>query len=760
MAEGNGIRQFFRLIFDRESAERVKRDTQRALGEATDSRPVERQTGRIGRAMEGIGKIARRLGPIITAAFSVRALIRFGNQVEESRRRLVRMTGASGAALRGLQADTRAVFRGVPESLGEVSTAIGTLNTLLGLTGPALQRTTRAALSFARVNEVDVAQSAELVGQLINRFNLEAADAEGLMDRLTLAGQATGASVTGLANNLLQAGPALDALGFSLNQQIALMSELERRGISASDVTRRLALTLSRFAEGGARDAGEAWQMLVEGIQQAETDMEAISLATEAFGSRGAALALDIRAGVLEIEELTKQLSEADGTLRDTEASSRTAGQALKELGNTILSDLTPAINAGTNAFRWLVDFLRGTYETVVRTATNLVAGLVLGWQAAHSAILRLRITVNRALRRDTTELEASLRQVREQIRVTRETIWLINNDVDDMADGALRSGDAFARQREQAEGTREATEGSAEAVRDEVRELARGLELRTLTGQELLRAVELEGQIRDRLREGNLALEERNRLAEQLRALAPVTARVQPEIQAPTMPAGGGLMEVNIGRVDDGGRGALERQKAFVDDYAQHWQDQNRAILQAGQAAAWGVQRAWGMAFESMFTEGAAVGTFFEGLMRGMAGAGFQALEEYASAKVAQNLAEAAEQFARALGWSFLNPAQAAASKASAAQHLAAAGLWAAIGGGAGAAGRAVTGSRAGMTGGLSRGERDPMRGPQNIGPDIHIHIDGVDPRNPRHQRLIGETDRFYRERYGGRIRVKGGGN
>jgi hypothetical protein len=191
-----------------------------------------------------------------------------------------------------------------------------------------------------------------------------------------------------------------------------------------------------------------------------------------------------------------------------------------------------------------------------------------------------------------------------------------------------------------------------------------------------------------------------------------------------------------------------------------ERWMEQNRALVDAAQAAARGVASAWEDAFSAMLIGGESVAAALEGLFRGVGAAGLGALAQYASEKVAVNVAEAIEQFARSLGWSFLNPAQAAASQASAKQHLAAAAAWAAIGGASGAAQTAVArGGRAGQAGGLPRGANDPAGrladGFGRGGPEIHLHIDGVDPSNPRHQATVGRTMREWERRYGVRVKV-----
>lgn len=760
MARGGRVfRRIVELVLDRRSAQKTERDTKEALDKGTDPKKPTQNLNAIQRGMQALRKAAVALGGVLLAVFSVRAILRFGNEVEESRRTLIRMTGASGAALRALQEDTRAVFREVPESMREVSVAVGTLNTLLGITGEQLRRTTRASLDFARANEVEVATAAELVGQIINRFGLDAEHAEGLMDRLTVAGQRTGASVTGLANNLLQAGPALSTLGFSLNEQIALMAELERRGISASEVTNRLVLSLGRFAREGARDGAEAFRMLVDSIEGAETELEAIEIATDAFGRRGAALALDIRAGVLEIEGLTAALRDADGALAETEKAAGTLADEIKTAAGALMDRLNPGIE-------WLA---RSAIPWVLRQLENLVKGIQFATDAVFSQFLRLRegflmvqLGINRVLRRDTTEIERGLRVVRAQMAAVREAafgLWAETSDARAETEGLA---EAFDEARNNATGAANAAqEGLEEALRQERERLAlirQAVDLGIAENGEKVELLSRYRQITQELRAGNVALERRVELTREAAEIQRAMGLEAPDLTAPTMPSsrrpvGIGAQESILG----------ERPRQEIDEF--RWELANMlespTIQRAATNAAHGITNAFRQGFDAIAREGEGLAGMFEAIFRGAGSAIMGMLAEVASSKVAENVAYAIESLAHGLRLSATGNPGAAAAFAAAKEHGAAAAAWTLLGGAsAGAQGAAGGGV---VSGGVPSGAADPLgrqidQG-QRAGPDITIHIDGVDPRNPRHQELVGRTSREYQERYGGRITVKGGG-
>lgn len=120
--------------------------------------------------------------------------------------------------------------------------------------------------------------------------------------------------------------------------------------------------------------------------------------------------------------------------------------------------------------------------------------------------------------------------------------------------------------------------------------------------------------------------------------------------------------------------------------------------------------------------------------------------IRKIAMDKVKEHIAEAAGEAARGFGMLAKGNAKGAGlAFKSAAMHTLAAAKWGLLGG---AAGAATTGL---MGGGGADGKS--AKAEKTQGPEIHLYIDGVDPNNARHQNLIGNTIRGYRERHGSDI-------
>lgn len=148
-----------------------------------------------------------------------------------------------------------------------------------------------------------------------------------------------------------------------------------------------------------------------------------------------------------------------------------------------------------------------------------------------------------------------------------------------------------------------------------------------------------------------------------------------------------------------------------------------------------------------------------FEQLGRGILAAMLGGIGEYASKKAQMDFALAAEETAKGFA-ALADPLLAATAPVHfiAAAKLAAVGaLWATLGGAAGGIGGAVGNSSHGLGNSRESGS-SRVDDSTSKGTEINIFIDGVDPDNPRHQQLIGDTVAEYQERTGGKISVKKG--
>jgi hypothetical protein len=762
---GGPFRRLLEIALDRASAERTQRETQDALRKGTDPKVAQRNLGLVGRAMEGLRAIGRRVVVDLVGLFQIVAR-QFGRvagmvrEVENAYGILRRSTGDTGAVLQGLQRDLRAAFATGPEGIEAVATAMGSLRTSTGLAGVELQKITRLALDFARVNGQDAAGAADMLGQLINRLGLEASMAEGLLDRLTLAGQGTGISVQELGQTLLATSPQLTSLGLSLNDQIALISQLSKVGADVPAVMVGIQQAMTRLAAGGATDLSAAFQQLLTDIRQAPSEAEALTIAAEAFGSRVAArMVPDIRAGRLEIGAWADQIANAGGTLRDTERESRTMGDTVRTVANELHTTIIPALNAIGKAAGAVAVVGMKALQLAVQGVQGAVVGAYQAFLQLQEGFLRLRIMVHRWQGAETRQLEANLRANRAAQADYRAEIEASRNAQAEVTGEAQGTADAFAAVREAVVGTREAIALTSAELRKQADErlaaLLTAYRLQIATTAEVEELVVRYNQTRAALEAGNLALEERIRLQTDLNQITSTIPRLQaPEIQAPRMP--GIVHTMSTDPIVD----VVAQRNALAQSMADIWMEANADMVAASQRAAMGVAGAFQDAFTALHSEMDGLQAAVRTLLAGAGAAALGYLADIASTKVQENVVRALENLALAKGYTAVgNFAGAAAAGAAAKDHGLAALGWAALGGMAAAGQAAASSGRGGQSGGLASGARDPAgRAADQVGQSnraTYIYVNPFDPTTPAIQSAAYEAVLARAQKAGGRVRL-----
>jgi TP901 family phage tail tape measure protein len=295
-------------------------------------------------AMSGVAKAA---GAITLAAG---AAAKLGEEYQDATNAIRSGTGASGKQLKGLTKSFENIAKEVPQDLGQVAKALADVNTEMGLEGKALEETTKSFLNLSRAMGEDVGPVITNVADAMAIFNVPVADTEKMLDKLTVASQASGVSVTAMAANIETFGPILKNAGFSIDETTALFAGLESEGISVSRVMPALNAAVRNLAAEGVTDLKGSLMGSIEQIKNATTDTEALNIATGVFGSDGAQrFTVGIRNGALELDGLKTAMENSDGTLEDLSANTLTMSERMDTMKNKVKLALSPIGNMATS---------------------------------------------------------------------------------------------------------------------------------------------------------------------------------------------------------------------------------------------------------------------------------------------------------------------------------------------------------------------------------------------------------------------------
>lgn len=300
-------------------------------------------------------KLAGGLFAVGSIAQLGKALSDMSQSYAKATQNIVRGTGAVGEQLKTLQKSVNAsLINGVGRDASELGEMVADLNTRLGVTGDTLTELVSQFDDFSDVTGTDTKTAINSVSDVLAKWNIETSQTVPLLDQLTAASQASGASVTELTNGLKSGQAVFSQFGMSATESIAFLGTLKKNGIDTSSAIMGMKTALANFAKSGL-DAKTAFAEISESIKNAGSQTEALSIATQTFGQRNGAEFVRILSGGTDgVEAFTEALENAGGTLARTNEASRTSADALKDLKATIAGVF--ATSGTDNGLRDLID--------------------------------------------------------------------------------------------------------------------------------------------------------------------------------------------------------------------------------------------------------------------------------------------------------------------------------------------------------------------------------------------------------------------
>ena len=347
----------------------------------------------IGNKVADIGK-AVVIGGAVAAAAAVAgigvAAFNAGMQLDDAYDKIAVGTGATGEVLAGLQDDFKAVFKTVPADADTVSGAITELNSRLGATGQPLQDMAKGLTLSAKLMGGDATANAAQLAKMMGSWGLSNEEGAATLDKLFVATQKSGISLEQLTGSVQTYGPALRAMGFGLDESIALMSNFEKAGIESGQVMAGMKLAAGKFAKSGV-DIKTGFTAAIESIKNAKTDTAALSEGMALFGARAAPAMVDaIRSGKFSLDDMVEALQGAEGAIQNTADATEDwpekwaklknvatvalapIGTALMDIAGKILDKAGPALETLAGIIeRDVVPFI----ENVVLAIETMVAG-------------------------------------------------------------------------------------------------------------------------------------------------------------------------------------------------------------------------------------------------------------------------------------------------------------------------------------------------------------------------------------------------
>ena len=337
-----------------------------------------------GDSLTEAGKKASSASVVIAGAAA--ASYKAWEKTDEGYDTIVKKTGATGEALEELKGVADSVFTSLPTDMNKVGVAVGEINTRFGSTGDELDALTQKFLKYSEINNSDVNGSIDNVSASLKAFGLGAESAGDVLDKLTSISQRTGIPIAKLESLLVSQSATFKEMGLSIGESAELLGQFEINGVDAATAISALRKAQQNAAAGG-KTLSDSLSENITAIKNASTETEALQIATDLFGKKGAAaMAQAIRENRVALGELDGSLTDTAGLVDSTFEATLDAPDKLKVamnnvklsasgLAETAMSMLAPALQRIVDRIKALTDRFNALDDSTKKTIIK-IAGI------------------------------------------------------------------------------------------------------------------------------------------------------------------------------------------------------------------------------------------------------------------------------------------------------------------------------------------------------------------------------------------------
>lgn len=194
------------------------------------------------------------------------------------------------------------------QGIDEIARAQAALRTDLGLSQEAAEDATQSFLDYATATNQDAADGVRQFDDILDAWNLDASESQGLMDKLIASHQQYGGDVGANADALAKLAPQLQGMNLGVDEGIGLLNLFAASGLDAQSASTALNTAIRNL------EPGQTFDDLIKEISSIEDPTKRSQRAIEIFGSRGGvSLAQALRPGIDSLDDFTISQEEAQG---------------------------------------------------------------------------------------------------------------------------------------------------------------------------------------------------------------------------------------------------------------------------------------------------------------------------------------------------------------------------------------------------------------------------------------------------------------
>lgn len=302
-------------------------------------------------------------------------------------------TVTTGQNSDAIKASFDAIYTSMPiESTADLGQALGSLTQQFGFTGDKLTNYGTQLMQFANINNSDVKSSVDNAKSAIETYGLSYDDLGSVLDTFTYVSQQTGVSVDDLMSKAVDGAPQIKALGLSFDEGAQMLGQFEQAGVDGSAALSSLSKANVVYAQDG-KTLQEGLNGTIDAILGAKNETEALTIASEVFGTKGATRMVDaIQRGTINLGDFGYAAEDAQGKVKETFESTvdpidkqdvalQNATLAFQEIGATIAEGLQPILDALIPILQNLGEIF-SNLPTGVKTFAVVIGAIIVAFTA------------------------------------------------------------------------------------------------------------------------------------------------------------------------------------------------------------------------------------------------------------------------------------------------------------------------------------------------------------------------------------------
>ena len=261
-------------------------------------------------------------------------------EIDEGYDTIVTKTGATGEKLENLKAVADNVYKALPVEMNIVGEAAGEITTRFSVQDDELEALTEHFVQYATINKTSVAPSVKNVAGIMKAFGEDTEKTGDVLGVLTSVSQRTGKEVSSLESELYSNSATFKEMNLDIRQSAELLGQFEANGVDTSTALAGLKKAQQNATAEG-KTMTEALSGTIKRIKEAETETEALQIATDLFGKKGAAaMTQAIREERFSVDDLIQGYEGMGDVVKNTYEATLDAPDKVKVMLNNVKLEL------------------------------------------------------------------------------------------------------------------------------------------------------------------------------------------------------------------------------------------------------------------------------------------------------------------------------------------------------------------------------------------------------------------------------------